>query len=107
MPAFLTKKQIYDWITTGKKTIELRKGKSQKGDCILFLNGQRRCSKGRILRKREGKLDEVLNATTFMKIVPTAKTLNEAVAFIKQLYRSTDGIFTAYEFQLNQEDQKA
>lgn len=103
MPAFLTKKQVYDWVLTGQKTIELRKGPSQNGESIAFLNGKRQCVKGRILRKREGKLDEVLNATTYRKIVPTAKTLNEAVEFIKQLYQSTDGTFTAYEFQLSQE----
>ena len=103
MPAFLIKKQIYDWVTTREKTIELRKGKSQNGNCIAFLNGQRKCVKGRILRKREGKLGEVLNETTYRKIIPTAKTLDEAVEFIRQLYQSTDGTFTAYEFQLNQE----
>ena len=103
VPAFLTKKQVYDWVLTGEKTIELRKGRSQNGDCIAFLNGQRQCVKGRILRKREGKLDEILNAATYRKIIPTAKTLDEAVSFIKQLYQSTDGTFTAYEFQLNHE----
>jgi ASC-1-like (ASCH) protein len=103
VPAFLIKKQVYDWVKTGEKTIELRRGKSQNGDRIAFLNGQRQCVKGRILRKREGKLDEVLNAATYRKIIPTAKTLDEAMEFIKQLYQSTDGTFTAYEFQLNQE----
>ena len=103
MPSFLTKKQVYDWILTGEKTIELRKGESQKGDCIAFLNGQKKCLKGRILRKREGKLEDVLNVATYRKIIPTAKTLDEAVEFIRQLYQSTDGTFTTYEFQLNQE----
>ena len=103
VPAFLTKKQVYDWVKTGEKTIELRKGKPQNGDHIAFLNGQRQCVKGRILRKREGKLDEVLNAATYRKIIPTAKTLNEAVEFIRQIYQSTEGTFTAYEFKLNQE----
>jgi ASC-1-like (ASCH) protein len=103
VPSFLTKKQVYDWILTGEKTIELRKGESQKGDCIAFLNGQRKCLKGRILRKREGKLEDVLNVATYRKIIPTAKTLDEAVEFIRKLYQSTEGMFTTYEFQLNQE----
>ena len=106
MPTFLTKKQVYDWVLTGEKTIELRKGKSQNGDRIAFLNSQRQCVKGRILRKREGKLEDVLNAATYRKIIPTAKTLDEAVEFIKQIYQTTEGTFTAYEFQLNQEDQQ-
>jgi ASC-1-like (ASCH) protein len=103
VPAFLTKKQVYEWITAGEKTIELRKGTSQRGDCIAFLNGQRQCVKGRILRKREGKLLDILNVTTYRKIVPTARSLDEAITFVKQLYQTTDGTFTAYEFQLNQE----
>ena len=102
MPTFLTKKQVYDWVLTGEKTIELRKGKSQNGNRIAFLNGQRQCVKGRILRRREGKLEDVLNVATYRKIIPTAKNLDEAVQFIKQLYQSTEGTFTAYEFQLNQ-----
>lgn len=103
MPTFLTKKQVYDWIKTGDKTIELRSGKSLNGESITFLNGRRQTAKGRILRKREGKLDEVLNLDTYRQIIPVAKNLDEAVAFVKQLYPSTDGIFTAYEFQLNKE----
>ena len=103
MPSFLTKKQVYDWMLTGEKTIELRKGNLQRGDCISFLSGQRKCLKGRILRKREGKLEDVLNIATYEKIIPTAKTLDDAVEFIRQLYQSTDGMFTIYEFQLNQE----
>ncbi len=103
MPGFRTKRQVYDWVKTGEKTIELRKGKTQKGSCIAFLNGRGQCIKGIILQKREGKLDEVLNENTYRKIIPTAKTLDEAVEFIRQLYQSTEGTFTAYEFKLNQE----
>jgi ASC-1-like (ASCH) protein len=103
MPAFLTKKQVFEWIKTGEKTIELRRGRSQNGDSIAFLNGQRESVKGRILRRREGKLEDVLNAATFRKIIPTAKSVDEAVAFVKQIYKSTDGTFTTYEFQLNNE----
>ncbi len=101
MPAFLTKKQVFEWVKSGEKTIELRSGKCLNGDRIAFLNGQRQCVKGRILRKREGKLEDVLNADTFRKIVPTASSLDEALAFVKQIYPSSDGPFTTYEFQLN------
>jgi ASC-1-like (ASCH) protein len=100
MPAFLTKKQIYDWIKAGEKTIELRSGKSLNGETITFLSGRRQTVKARILRKREGKLEEVLNLETYAKIIPTAKNLDEALAFVKQIYKSTDGVFTAYEFRL-------
>ena len=103
VPAFLTKKQIYDWIKAGEKTIELRSGKSLNGENITFLNGRRQTVKGRILRKREGKFEDLLNAATYLKIVPVAKSLDEAVAFVKEIYPLTEGTFTAYEFQLNKE----
>ncbi len=101
MPAFLTKKQVFEWIKTGEKTIELRSGKSLNGDRIVFLNGQRQCVKGRILRKQEGRLADVLNVDTYRKIVPTARSLDEALAFVKHIYPLTNGTFTTYEFQLN------
>jgi ASC-1-like (ASCH) protein len=100
MPAFLTKKQVYDWIRAGEKTIELRSGKSLNGENITFISGRRQTVKARILKKREGKLPEVLNVETYLKIVPTARSLEEAVAFVKQIYDSTDGVFTTYEFRL-------
>ncbi len=103
MPAFLTKKQVFEWIKTREKTIELRKGKPQNGNNIAFLNWRGETVKGRILRKSEGKLEEVLNADTFRKIVPPAKSLDEALAFVKQIYPLAGGTFTTYEFQLNKE----
>ena len=102
-PAFLTKKEVYEWIRTRRKTIELRRGKSQNGEKIAFLNGRNESVKGRILRRQEGRLEEVLNAVTFKKIIPTASSLDEAKAFIKQIYPQTDGTFTTYEFELDAE----
>ena len=101
-PAFLTKKEVYEWIRTRRKTIELRRGKPQNGDKITFLNGRNESVKGRILRKQEGRLLEVLNSATYKRIIPTAETLDEAVTFVKQIYRSTEGTFTTYEFDLEQ-----
>ncbi len=103
MPTFLTKKEVYDWIRNGEKTIELRSGKPMQGTNITFLNGRRQTVKARILRKREGKLEELLNVATYRKIVPTAGSLDEAIAFVKGIYPMTEGTFTAYEFQLNRE----
>ena len=38
---------------------------------------------------------------TFKKIVPNAGSLDEAKAFIKQIYPQTEGTFTTYEFELD------
>ena len=100
-PAFLTKKEVYEWIRTRKKTVELRRGKSQSGEKIAFLNGRNECVKGRILRKQEGALEDVLNAATYKKIIPTANNLDEAKSFIKKIYPTAEGTFTTYEFELD------
>ena len=104
MPAFRTKKEVHDWIKSGKKTIELRKGKTQNGDSITFLNGRNEKMIGRILRRREGALRDVLNEDTYKRIVPTARDLGEAMDFIKRIYPSAEGMFTAYEFEIDQKE---
>ncbi|HLN46353.1 MAG TPA: hypothetical protein VK209_11665 [Candidatus Sulfotelmatobacter sp.] len=103
MPTFLTKKQVYEWIKRGDKTIDLRRGKQLKGNTIVFMGGGRQFVRGTIVRKQEGKLQELLNEDTYKKIVPIAKNKDEALVFIKQIYPLTDEVFTAYEFQLNKE----
>ncbi|HEX9262690.1 MAG TPA: ASCH domain-containing protein [Candidatus Bathyarchaeia archaeon] len=84
----------------GKKTIELRRGNPRSGEKIIFLNGRNKSAKVRILCFREGKLEEVLNAGNYTKIIPTAENLGEALAFVKKIYPSTEGTFTTYEFKL-------
>ena len=86
------KKEVYEWIRTRKKTIELRRGTPQNGEKIAFLNGRNESVKGRILRKQEGTLEDVLNAATFKKIIPTANNLDEAKAFIRQIYPQQTGL---------------
>lgn len=103
MPTFRTKKQVYEWIKSGKKTIELRSGRPREGADITFLSGRGESVKGCILKRKEGKLDDVLNSVTYSRIVPTAKSLEEAFVFIKSIYPFTEGIFTTYEFRLDGE----
>jgi ASC-1-like (ASCH) protein len=106
MPAFLTKKEVFEWIRTGRKNVELRRGKIQNGDVITFLNGRSESISGRILRKKEGKLEDVLNTMNYNQIIPTAKNLDEAKVFIRRLYPSTRGTFTTYEFEIEETRQK-
>jgi hypothetical protein len=58
--------------------------------------------KGRILRKREGHLHELLNSATYKRIIPTARNLDDAVDFVKGIYQSTEGTFATYEFEIEQ-----
>jgi ASC-1-like (ASCH) protein len=103
VPVFRIKKQVYNWIKSGEKTIELRRGISRHGDSILFLGGRGESIKVHILKKQEGKLEDLLNRTTYSKIVPPAKNLDEAFEFIKNIYPFTEGTFTTYEFRLDEE----
>ena len=103
MPAFRTKKEVHEWIRSGRKTIELRRGKAQNGENITFLNGRNQMVKGRILKKREGNIGDVLNAATYKRIVPTARNLGEAMEFIKHIYSTLEGTFTTYEFEIEKD----
>lgn len=106
LPGFLTKNEVYEWIRSGKKTIELRRGKARRGEYIAFLNGRNESLKARILRRQEGNIEDLLNAATYTRIVPTARNLDEALEFVKKLYLSTEGKFTAYEFEVESENKK-
>ena len=102
MPSFSITTQVYQWIKAGEKTTEIRKGKPRRGETITFLSGRKQTLKGIILIKREGKLEDVLNAGTYRMIVPTASNLDEALTFVKDIYPITDGSFTTYEFKLKE-----
>jgi ASC-1-like (ASCH) protein len=96
----MVKKEVFEWIKAGKKTIELRKGKAKSGDQAVFECG-RNVLRGRILRKDEGNLLTLLHNLNFKEIIPTANSIEEATAYIKKLYGTTDGTFTAYRFALS------
>ena len=85
----------------GQKTIELRKGKAKQGKEAVFLCG-RKILRGRIIKKEEGTLTEVLRQDNYEKIIPIANSLEEAIDYLERLYGTTEGIFTAYFFDLHQ-----
>jgi ASC-1-like (ASCH) protein len=84
----------------------LRRGKARKGDYIAFLNGRNESLKAKILRRQEGSIEDLLNDATYRRIIPTARDLDEAVEFVKRLYLSTEGKFTAYEFEVESEKKR-
>ena len=51
----------------------------------------------KIIKREEGNLID-----NYKNIIPSAKTLAEAINYIKKLYETTEGIFTAYSFDLHQ-----
>jgi len=96
----MVKKEVFEWIQTGKKTIELRKSKAKSGDQAVF-QCSRSILRGKIIRKVEGNLQTLLQSLNFKQIIPTANSAEEVEAYIKKLYGTTDGAFTAYHFALS------
>jgi ASC-1-like (ASCH) protein len=91
----MVKKEVFEWIKTGQKKIELRKGKAKSGDQAVFQCG-RNILRGMIVKKDEGSLATLLQSLNFKQIIPTANSVEEATAYINKLYGSIDGMFTAY-----------
>jgi ASC-1-like (ASCH) protein len=96
----MVKKEVFEWIKTGQKKIELRKGKAKAEDQAVFQCGRNNL-RGKIIRKDEGKLQTLLQTLSFKEIIPNANSVEEAKAYIKKLYGTTDGTFTAYQFALS------
>jgi len=96
----MVKKEVFEWIKTGQKTIELRKGKARAGDQAVFQYGKN-ILRGEIVRKEERSLSALLQKFNFKEIIPTANSPEEAKAYFKKLYGTTDGTFTAYQFALS------
>jgi ASC-1-like (ASCH) protein len=96
----MVKKEVFEWIKTGQKKIELRKGKAKSGEQAVFQCGKR-ILRGRIVKKDEGSLATLLQSLNFKQIIPTANSIEEATAYINRLHGSTEGMFTAYRFALS------
>ncbi len=105
MPLFMVKKENFDWIRSGRKRVEVRKRRMEKGDKAVFL-----CSKwmlkGKIIRKEQGKLSDVVNDSNFRDVIPIAKNLKEALLYIEKLYGTSEDEFTAYYFKLTSKKPK-
>ena len=99
MPLFMVKKEVFEWIERGLKTVELRKGKAKAGNEAVFQCG-RNILKGKIIEKKEGTLFNLLDNIDFKEVIPTANSAQEVIAYIKNLYGKIDGTFTAYRFAL-------
>ena len=101
MPLFMVKKEKFEWIRSGRKTVELRKGKAMSGDEAVFKCGRNNELRGKITRKYEDTLPKLLQIIDFKEINPTAKSVEDVIDSIKKLYGTTDGTFAAYRFFLS------
>ncbi|MGA2681610.1 MAG: hypothetical protein ABSF44_07410 [Candidatus Bathyarchaeia archaeon] len=95
MPVFRTKKEAFEWLKTGKKTIDVRKGEPLRGEIAVYLSG-RRVLRMKITKKQMGSIEEVVQSNNYRMIIPSAVTVEEAVVYLRQLYNAYEGVFTAY-----------
>jgi ASC-1-like (ASCH) protein len=95
LPLFRTKKEAFEWLMSGKKTIDVRKGDPRNGRIAVYLSGQK-VLRMKILKSVSGKLGEIVREDNYVLVIPSATNLDCAIAYLRQLYNSDDGVFTAY-----------
>ena len=95
MPPFRTKKEAFEWLRTGKKTIDIRKGNPLHGNIAVYLCG-RNVLKMKIVKRETGILKDVISLDNYRRVIPSAVTLDDAVAYVSKLYSGSEGIFTSY-----------
>ena len=92
---FYARKEAFEWLAQGKKTIDVRKGNPLDGEIAVFQSGPRSL-RLRIVKKESGRLEEVLRFDNFRAVIPSALVLEDAVDYLQRIYGVGDGIFTAY-----------
>ncbi len=95
MPLFPVKKEVFEWIRENKKTVEIREGRSKRGNEAVFRSG-RNVARRKIVETREGRLRYLLLYYGFKKVIPTVHTLEETLRFYEGLGHDINGTFTAY-----------
>jgi hypothetical protein len=95
LPLFRTKKEAFEWLTSSKKTIDVRKGNPHRGEIAVYLSG-RKVLRMRIIKRETGKLGEVVRSDNYRLVIPSALAIDDAFAYLRELYDVYDGVFTAY-----------
>lgn len=95
MPLLFTKKEMFEWLKMGKKTIDVRKGNPRRGEIAVFQSGPN-VLRLKIVKKETGKLTEVLRSDNYRLVLPFVMTLGDALAYLQRLYDGYDDVFTAY-----------
>jgi ASC-1-like (ASCH) protein len=95
MPVFRTKKEAFQWLESGQKTIDVRKGNPFKGENAVYISGKK-VLRLRIAKTEQGSLTEILREDNFQRIIPSALTLEDAAAYLLRLHPGFNGSYTAY-----------
>ena len=95
MPLFLTKKEVFEWLKQGQKTIDIRKGNPHRGEFAVFLSGSNSL-RLKIVKKESGRLMDIVRSDNYRLVIPSAKDVGDAIVYLRKLYGVYDGVFTAY-----------
>jgi hypothetical protein len=95
VPVFRTKKEAYDRLRSGKKIMDVRKGKPIRGQIAVYLSG-RKVLRLKIVRSETGSLHEIVRMDNFRLIVPSSDSIDNAVSYVEAFYLGYSGVFTAY-----------
>jgi ASC-1-like (ASCH) protein len=98
MPLLYARKEVFQALKEGKKTIDVRRGKPKGGDFAVFQCGPE-VLKLRIVGVESGRLLELLRGNNFLKFIPWVNSLDEALAYVQGLYSDCSGVFTAYHLE--------
>ncbi len=89
---------MLEWLKSGEKTIDVRKGSPKQCDRVCFVSGPYRLEM-RVVGCRSGWLSELIRSDNFRLVVPSAGSVEEAWAYLGRFYGAYDGVFTAYSVE--------
>ena len=95
MPLFFAKKEVFQWLSLGQKTIDVRKGNPKLGEIAVFQSGSR-ILRLKIVKTECGRLTAILRLDNFKAVIPSAAVLVDAVGYLQGIYGIDEGFFTAY-----------
>jgi len=96
----MVKKEVFMWIESGMKTIDIRKGKPFRGNIATFMCGPK-LFRLLIEKTETGTLNQIIHPDNYKSIIPTAYTVQDVHEYLKKLYVSIDSTFTAYYLTKN------
>jgi hypothetical protein len=99
LPLFFARKEVFNWLGQGQKTVDIRKGNPIVGEFAVFQSGPQTL-KFKIVKRESGKLEDVLRLDNFKTVIPSATNLGDAFGYLRGIYSIYDGVFTAYYVEL-------
>jgi len=91
----MVKKEVFEWVKSGQKTVEVRRGSARKGEEAVFQCGSH-ILRLQIAKKETGRLAEIVRQDNFKAIISTANSQDETIRCIQSLYGTTERVFSAY-----------